>query len=696
MKLIQYIILLILLTPWCITAQENNSDLEIKIPASTVHVLGERTSEAIHLRWVPSDARLWHICNKTGYTVSRMKIDEASKSLNGTFTEVAKISPTSKEAWEAYLIANDLPDYPSVAMECIYGEFGSLSLGESLNTIFAKADELSNKYSFALFAADMDQKTAEMSGLLYKDMDIEKDAVYVYKVTPIVPTNMSINYSNGAVLMDKQITSYPPIMLQGQIADGSIELRWNRETYESIYTAYTIERSTDDKNFVALNARPYVHGVSSDSMLISPYMSFIDPVENYQIYYYRVIGLTAFGSKGIVAPSMTLMAKDLTPPAIPTQLKATHVHDATVKLEWDYDATENIMGFNIYRGHTYEDNYYPLNNKLIPADQRSYEDKVALLNDRNYYYVAAIDTAGNKASSHIAFGSITDTIPPPPPSGLTAKADTNGIVTLEWNPSLAPDILGYKIFYANADYHEFSLLTGQAITNNIYLDSISLNTLTKHAYYRVMAVDQRYNYSPLSEIIEVERPDIIPPTSPIFTDYNVNDGHIYLAWAPSHSVDLDLHQLWKKEKDKPWEKISDIMQNINEYKDTDIVSGAAYQYKIVAIDKSGLSSKVAFVIYLEALEKILEESLQNITLMLNDKNQPKISWQAPGNKNHDVVIYRSSSGSGFQVLKIIEKNNTSFVDRNTRIGNTYKYTLKARYNDGAQSKFSDVQEISIQ
>jgi len=317
------------------------------------------------------------------------------------------------------------------------------------------------------------------------------------------------------------------------------------------------------------------------------------------------------------------------------------------------------------------------------------------VNDRNYYYVAAIDAAGNEARSSVSFGMVIDSFPPPAPTDLTAEVDTNGIITLAWKQVLEPDILGYKVFYANADDHEFTLLNGHAVQRNYYQDSISLNTLTRHAYYKVMAVDNAYNYSPLSKVLKVERPDIIPPTSPIFTNYKVEINKINLEWAPSHSNDLAHHELWRKNNDTPWEMISKIEDNTYSYADNNIEAGATYQYKILAKDLSGLSSDIAFIIHLETPEKLIVESIQNIKIKINDDKQPVLSWASPEGQEHDVVIYRSSENSGFQVLKIVDRDKDSFVDRNVSSGRTYKYTLKARFADGATSQFSEVKEVMV-
>jgi hypothetical protein len=134
------------------------------------------------------------------------------------------------------------------------------------------------------------------------------------------------------------------------------------------------------------------------------------------------------------------------------------------------------MGFDIYRGHQYDDNYYKLNKETLSPTSREFTDVAALMLDRNYYYVNAIDTAGNTSSSRIAYGLIEDTIPPAPPVALEGSIDSNGIVTINWEKNSELDIQGYKVFFANADYHEFSLKTGRTIPQNTFNEKYLLQS----------------------------------------------------------------------------------------------------------------------------------------------------------------------------------------------------------------------------
>ena len=106
---------------------------------------------------------------------------------------------------------------------------------------------------------------------------------------------------------------------------------------------------------------------------------------------------------------------------------------------------------------------------------------------------------------------MVDSIPPAPPVGLSAKADTSGMVLLTWLPNDELDLFGYRVFRANSLHEEFSQITAESVYANCFTDTISLKTLTKKVYYKILAVDQRQNWSAFSEVLEVGRPDVVPP-----------------------------------------------------------------------------------------------------------------------------------------------------------------------------------------
>ena len=64
------------------------------------------------------------------------------------------------------------------------------------------------------------------------------------------------------------------------------------------------------------------------------------------------------------------------------------------------------------------------------------------------------------------------------------------------------DLYGYRVFRANSKHEEFSQITVESVFYSHYTDTISLQTLTKKVYYKILAVDQRQNWSEFSSILK--------------------------------------------------------------------------------------------------------------------------------------------------------------------------------------------------
>lgn len=682
-----------LIVLFCFALQCIGQNDTLKVEFSSIKVLSERSDESIKLRWAPSNPELWLATNKYGYEIQRMELDTTNFDTE-LFTTIASIKPRPKSDWEKILKEEDLPKYEAVAYECIFGAYESLAMGEGIGAWVAQSDELKHKYSFALFAADMSKRTAEFSALVYEDAQIKKDAIYVYKIVPNIPESEAINFSNGVVLVNTENNIYSAIILDVQEKEGSIILRWLREPYIGMYTAYSIERAPKGGTFKKLHEEPYVHGLSKDSLVYNPYMVYMDSVDNYQAYDYRISGLTPFGEPGPYSSIYSGMGRDLTPPSEPVLKSAINTRGDEVTISWEHQGNDpDLMGFDIYRGHQYDDNYYKLNKETLSPTSREFTDVAALMLDRNYYYVNAIDTAGNTSSSRIAYGLIEDTIPPAPPVALEGSIDSNGIVTINWEKNSELDIQGYKVFFANADYHEFSLKTGRTIPQNTFTDTISLKTLTKSIYYKVMAVDKRFNYSELSEILELKRPDTIPPTSPIFTDYKVEKDAIQLNWANSHSIDLDRHILMRRTGKSKWQILKEFTDDTQSYSDEMIENGKFYSYKILAVDDAGLYSRAANALVLEAVDIIMKPGIEKLILKKEDEKQLSLNWSYPLTGKYRFVVYRSENEGGFEVRKVLKADQKDFVDKKISNDKNYKYTVQVEFSDGTHSKFSPIVAI---
>ena len=219
---------------------------------------------------------------------------------------------------------------------------------------------------------------------------------------------------------------------------------------------------------------------------------------NYVPYRYRVLGITPFGELSTDAPIITAMGRDRTPP-VPVHL--TEVKDEKGKLvvHWEQPTQDaDLKGYRVEKAPTAKSDHHALHTGLLPKNTFSFTDTSTYLIGENHYRVASVDTAGNVSYSNAGYGSLIDSVPPAPPIHISGTIDTTGLATLHWPLGKEQDIMGYRVFFANAPDHAFNNLTPYPIADTVFHDTVQIKTLTKRIYYRVVAVDRNYNHSEFS------------------------------------------------------------------------------------------------------------------------------------------------------------------------------------------------------
>ena len=115
---------------------------------------------------------------------------------------------------------------------------------------------------------------------------------------------------------------------------------------------------------------------------------------------------------------------------------------------------------------------------------------------------------------------------------------------------------GYKIYFSHDPAQSFVQLTLYPTEERSFTDSITLKTLTKKIYYRVVAVDQNNNHSPYSAVLELKKPDMIPPTPPVILNASVSGSGVQVDFSNSASTDAIRYMVFRKEAGAEWKTIS--------------------------------------------------------------------------------------------------------------------------------------------
>lgn len=566
--------------------------------------------------------------------------------------------------------------------DAYYGDW--VSMNNAQFGILDRKDELESKFLMLHYACDIYFEAAEYAGLGFRDTNVNPNQNYIYKLAP--RANEFMPKHESAIIEDL----LTPVKIdQWAENEGSISIGWSRMRYEKLYTGYRIEKSSDNQNWEILNELPYVHAETEDVDDMD-HILWQEDVDNYQPAYYRVRGIDAFGEWSEPSESIRLMGKDRTPTTLPSITKTRLNEDQThVEIEWetteglaedlDYYVLQKSIGNSASTFH---------NIAQLDKNQLSYRDDEVNISTTVYYKLCAVDTAKNYSCTDPSYAIIADKIAPAKPSNLTGTIDTNGVVTLKWKLGDEPDLMGYNVQYSNGRERVFVAKNDKPIKADHWRDTIPLDVLTEEIYYQVSAVDLRYNVSQSSEIIQLKKPDIVPPTPSIFTGYSVEDEYINIEYALSQSKDvLNCTLIRKDENGKTTEY--QLPLNTRFYKDKDILPGKRYRYSILTIDDA--DHKVWSPQSLNIKSKTNRHKEDLVLNYSINGDQAQLSWNELQGEVDYIKIYKGQDAKSIRRFRSIQNGNNYSV----KLNDISKQWIRVRYfyKDGSRSAISNAIQI---
>jgi uncharacterized protein len=663
-------------------------------PTNTLHLSTLIADEGVILRWGPSDATIWHNAHSTGYRLQRAKVPVNSNELeNYKYDTLSKeiFKPLPKEDWETII---DADAYVSSAWASLYEIRPDVS-GDVAARLSNQEDIQQKAFFLAMVAADHSAVAADALGLRYLDKTVEKGSAYIYRITLAGDdSSEALSY----VDLSTALSVSKPQTLETISEEKAVLLKWMVSLDNNKYTSYHVERSDNmDGPFKRLTKVPYLHLAITDGSEVETPAFYKDSVDyNYKPYYYRLIGITPFATESNPSEVTVGMARDFTPPEQAVQVTAIADKNNHVVITWTKTMIEDdFAGFVVGRAESYEGPFEPIHNGMLESGLRTFKHVSPNINTYNYYVVSVVDTAGNIAVSESAFAFFRDTIPPPIPVGLTGSIDTTGLVTIRWRSVSDPTLIGYRVYFSNSPNHTFIMRDGDLITDTVYQERITLKTLSEKILYSVASVDNGYGHSDYSEVLELKKPDIIPPTSGVFKSHQLDGTSISLQWEVSSSHDLVSQQLWRKESNEEWELIKVFDSKTSTYADVNLGFKRTYTYGLKAVDDDGLISKMSSPITISTLEFEDIESVKDLRAeIVGSGNKVVLLWDYHQPKGHSFIVYKAVGNSNPESYDFIE-DDTQFSDLNVLPDNTYQYWIKVKDSLGNESRLSDPIAVTI-
>lgn len=657
-------------------------------PPEQIGVIARPSVDSIVLRWAPVTYNVWCMGNTTGYRIERYVISRRGSLLPRPEKTILEptIAPWDQGRWGALVKSNR---YAAIAAQALFGEQFEVDIETAdIWRIVNKVKENEQRFSFALFCADMSPQVARASGLWVVDKSTRRDEKYLYRIV--------VNGSDetcGSVFVSPTDAYHlsEPQYLRIDRQHSVVALQWDRIP-STPYTAFVIERGTDGKTFARVSESPLVT-LSRNNERQARHEYATDSIPDAsQTWFYRVRGITPFGETG--PPSEVVSSKPVPSIEVPPYIRsATSTDNASILIEWELPEENNaaIKGFQVERSPDPQQAYRALNGRLIAPYVRMFRD--TLPGQVNYYRVHAIGLDGRLHVSHPFFAQLVDSIPPQVPSGLKAVVDTTGTVTLSWTPVPDNDVYGYRVYRSWFHSEEPAQQTEGPVTSNEFQDNVDLHTLNEKLYYQVMAVDINQNHSPLSEKLEVTLPDKVRPQPPVMIPVTGNKEGVLLMWTRSPSTDVVAYRIFRKTAAEPgWRELHTLgntADSVFTYRDTNCPVGSLTHYTVLSIDDAGLESLPANPVTMPCVNSSLPAPVKwRKPQLKRDENKITLSWEYDRNEVDSFSIFRAVNNGPPVLLIAIDAPVTECSDA-VIPGNKYGYRVMARLQNGNNSAMSE-------
>lgn len=639
---------------------------------SRIYVRTEVHSDKVLLRWIAGDARSWQLLNKYGIKLERLTVARSGVVLEKT--EVLLLAGELKPAASDKL-KELVREYPmgAVVAQAVFGDNFEVSLGDSpISKAIALDEERQQRYLFALYAADLCFPVAKEVGWGFEDGSIKEGERYLYRVTSLVPKKeLAIVEGASFVIVGDTIRLPQPLELSAQFSPAGAYLSWDYNRLATLYSSYWIERSEDGKTFSRISDLPITRMSDTEKKTHAP-ITYLDSIAYRKTYYYRVAGVTPFGSQGTYSAVVSGMAY---PPltAIPQIEDSRFDTQGGANLSWNFKQEEEdlIEGFRILRSKD-DKTYLPLDS--ISPKERTYH--IRTLARYPYYKVEAKAKQGVSTTSFPTLIQAIDSIPPAVPTGLRAEVDSLGAVHLSWQAGKDEDLHGYRLYRGETKGEELIPITKDAILSTNYIDSVRLDNLNAKVYYALTALDERYNQSEQSETIVVRKPACIPPAMPLIVEMKASEEGNVIRWEASEDSFLAGFVLTRTAQDSTQQRRSWQIKDAKQrsYVDKEIEAGKTYTYQLTAYTDNKLYSPISPEV------KVVSKSTEAKTADVNFTTEVltegiALKWRISKQVFISATLYKVDELGKLGLYRENLPQAGEVIDKEVRQGNKNAYML---------------------
>ncbi|MCK4655206.1 MAG: hypothetical protein KAU01_12260 [Candidatus Cloacimonetes bacterium] len=468
----------------------------------------------------------------------------------------------------------------------------------------------------------------------YIDKELLYHVKYTYKVFCYKLDEKS-GYSNKVTVTT--IFSQPSELSVEIINDQSVKLTWKDNC--DFEEGFIIERKDKKGDFIEI------------ARTLADETSYTDEgLTNGLKYLYRVRAYTSLNESDF---SEKVTVETVFPS--PSNFKVRAIDDQSVRLSWEdkYDFEE---GFKIERKEEKGD-YTEIAE--VSANKVYYTDK-GLIDGKIYVYRIKAFSEINESDYSEEISISTEF---PLPQNLYIDVINDQSIKLYWEDK-STFVEGYRL-ERKKDDEEFVIIAELSRIDKTYIDEGLI--LGCEYTYRIKAWSE-FNESEYSD--EVNTKTDFPGPANLYSE-KVDDQSIRLYWE-DNCVFEDGYRLERKGEDGKYEVIAELDPNTSFYKDTGLIYGKVYYYRVAAFTATSISAYSN-----ELAVKTFFPGPTYLSAIVLDDQSIKLSWVDNCNFDIGCRVERKDDENDFQVIATLDAETISYLDDGLHFHTNYVYRVCA-------------------
>jgi fibronectin type 3 domain-containing protein len=148
-----------------------------------------------------------------------------------------------------------------------------------------------------------------------------------------------------------------------------------------------------------------------------------------------------------------------------------------------------------------------------------------------------------------------------------------------------------------------------------------------------------------------------------------------------------------------WYQLAALSRDISQYVDHAVQRNIMYEYRVEAVDSSGLRSPARLTVQARPFDTGVRPPVKELIAVFNQKdNSVSLNWVYTPSRTESAycVVYRSRNGAPLSRYRSVDSGQKSFVDHEVTGPAVYEYAVKLMTHSGAESPLSERIRVQVQ